>query len=127
MTTDTRLEEKLGFDRIRKIISDRCETEYAADRVANESFSTKKEIIRNRLLLTDEMRLIVMFEDSFPTTGYIDTLPFLKPLLKEGSNIDLLSVGKLKTMLETTRKITNFFHSIKDGIYPNLKRMASTV
>lgn len=124
---DTRLEEKLGFDRIRRIISDRCSTDYAADRASSETFSTLADTIRHRLLLTDEMRLIVMFEENFPTTGFIDALPFLKPLLKEGYSIDLLSIGKLKTMLDTTRKITNFFSNIKDGIYPNLKRMSSPI
>lgn len=127
MNIDTRLEEKLGFDRIRKAISDRCCTEYAADRVASEHFSSDEGTIKHRLLLTDEMRLIVMFEENFPTTGYIDAHPFLKPLLKDGYSIDVLSIAKLKTMLETSRKITSFFGNIKDGIYPNLKKMASPV
>lgn len=127
MSIDKRLEEKLGFDRIRKMIADRCCTEYAADRVSAEQFSTDLSAIRHRLLLTDEMRLIVMFEDSFPTTGYIDALPFLKPLLKDGFNIDLLSMGKLKTMIGTSGRITRFFSQIKDGIYPNLKHMAAPV
>ena len=127
MAIDSRLEEKLGFDRVRKIIADRCSTDYAADRVASEQFSTDPGIIRHRLLLTDEMRLIVMFEESFPTTGYIDALPFLKPLLKEGYSIDLLSVGKLRTMIGTLAKVSSFFAGMKDGIYPNLKRMASRV
>ena len=127
MAIDSRLEEKLGFDRVRKIIADRCSTDYAADRVASEQFSTDPGVIRHRLLLTDEMRLIVMFEESFPTTGYIDALPFLKPLLKEGYSIDLLSVGKLRTMIGTLAKVSSFFAGMKDGIYPNLKRMASRV
>lgn len=125
MATNTRLEEKLGFDRIRSLISDHCCTDYAADRAASEQFSTETSTIRRRLLLTDEMRLIVMFEDNFPTTGYIDALPFLKPLLKDGFSIDLLSLGKLKTMLETSRKICSFFSGIKDDIYPNLQKMTS--
>ncbi len=124
---DRRLEAKLGFDRIREMISDRCSTEYAARRVARETFCTKPETISRRLQLTDEMRLIVMFEENFPTSGYIDCLPFLMPLQNEGSNIDLLSLGKLRTMLETVRKITWFFNTIKDGIYPNLKKLASPV
>ena len=125
--TDTRLEAKLGFDRIRTLIADRCSTEYAAQRVATEAVLTDPAKIRRRLLLTDEMRLVVMFEENFPTNGYIDCLPFLTPLQKEGSSIDILSLGKLRTMLETVRKVTAFFHGIKDGIYPSLKRMAAPV
>lgn len=125
--TEERIEAILGFDRVRKIISDRCSTEYATARTAEENFSTDVREIRQRLLLTDEMRMIVMFEESFPSNGYIDCVRFLEILANEGSNIDLVSLGKLKTMLETLRRITLFFSNIKDGIYPNLKKMVSSI
>ena len=124
---DTRLEQKLGFDRIRKIISDRCSTAYAAGRTATETFSTDVRQIRKRLLLTDEMRLIMMFEDSFPSGGFIDCIDFLKPLERSSSAIDLISLRKLKTMLETLRKVISFFEGVKDEVYPNLKRMSSPI
>ena len=126
MPTD-RIEHILGFDRIRKIISDRCSTEYAVERTAAETFSTNEKEIRRRLLLTDEMRLIVMFEESFPSNGYIDCVGFLQMLENSGSNIDLTSLGKLRTMLETLRKVSMFFSNIKDGVYPNLKRMVAQI
>lgn len=124
---DTRLEGKLGFDRVRTFVADRCSTEYAVTRVTEERFSNDPKVIRERLALTDEMRLIVMFEENFPTNGYIDCLDFLKPLEKTSYTIDILSLGKLRTMVETVRKLTNFFMSIKDGVYPNLKRMSAPV
>ena len=124
---DTRLEQKIGFDRIRQIISDRCSTSYAAERTATETFSTKESQIRKRLLLTDEMRLIMMFEEGFPSGGFIDCIDFLKPLENPSSAIDLVSLRKLRTMLETLRKVTDFFEGIKDGVYPNLKRMSAHV
>ena len=124
---DTRLEQKIGFDRIRQIISDRCSTSYAAERTATETFSTNPSHIRKRLLLTDEMRLIMMFEDSFPSGGFIDCIDFLKPLERSSAAIDLISLRKLKTMLETLRKVTSFFEGIKDGVYPNLKRMSAPI
>ena len=124
---DVRLEQKIGFDRIRQIISDKCSTVYATERAASETFSTKASQIRKRLLLTDEMRLIMMFEDGFPSGGFIDCIDFLKPLESTSAAIDLLSLRKLKTMLETLRKVTNFFEDIKDGIYPNLKRMSAPI
>ncbi len=124
---DRRLEQKIGFDRIRQIISDRCSTAYAAERTATETFSRNPSHIRKRLLLTDEMRLIMMFEDSFPSGGFIDCIDFLKPLETSSAAIDLLSLRKLKTMLETLRKVTSFFEGIKDGVYPNLKRMSSHI
>ena len=124
--TDRRLEAKLGFDRIRTAIQARCSTEYAAGRVEEEEFSTSADEIRRRHLLADEMRLILMFEESFPTSGYIDAIPFLEPIGKNGS-IDVLSLGKLRTLLDTLSRALRFFHSVKDGIYPNLQHLASGI
>ena len=125
--THARLESKLGFDKIRKMIADHCLTDYAAGRVAEEDFSTNPDIIRQRLALADEMRLVLMFEENFPTTGYIDAIPFLSALERDGSCIDVLSLGKLKTVTDTIRRILHFFGSIKSGIYPQLERLASPV
>ena len=124
---DTRLEYKIGFDRIRQIISDKCSTTYAAERTANERFSNKASEIRKRLVLTDEMRLIMMFEDGFPSGGFIDCIDFLKPLERSSSAIDLISLRKLRTMLDTLRKVVGFFDSVKDEVYPNLKRMSAHI
>jgi DNA mismatch repair protein MutS2 len=122
-----KLENKLGFDKIRAMVAGRCSTDYASGRVMEEEFSSSPGTIRARLLLTDEMRLVLMFEESFPTTGYIDAIPFLEPLRNERARIDVLSLGKLKTMMDTTRRIVHFFGTVKDGIYPNLKSLARSV
>ena len=123
---DVRLEAKLGFDKVREAVGARCSTNYAAERVAEEDFCTDAAEIRRRLLLTDEMRLILMFEEGFPTSGYIDAIPFLEPIAGNAS-IDLLSLGKLRTMLETLRKALHFFHTVKEGIYPNLQHLAAGI
>ena len=78
-------------------------------------------------MLTDEMRLIMMFEDSFPSSGFIDCMNFLIPLEKSSAAIDLISLRKLRTMLDTLRKVISFFDEVKDGVYPNLKRMSAPI
>ncbi len=121
---DVRLEEKLGFDRVRGFVSHFCSTEYARSRTASEAFCTDGDEIMRRLLPVDEMKLILMFEDSFPRAGYVDCGGFLKELEMPSSHIDLPSLGKLRTMLETIGGILGFFGSLKDGVYPNLKKMS---
>ena len=103
-------EQKIGFDKIRTWISNRCQTRYAADRVANEEVSTEASIIRERLELTDEMRLILMFESSFPDSGYLDCLDFLVPLRTPATCIDLESLNRLKEVLNTLRRLTSFLN-----------------
>ena len=115
MGIDRRLEEKLGFDKVRALLSDRCSTDYALQRIAEETFSTKATEIRKRLLLTDEMRLIAMFEETFPTTGYIDALPFLVPLEKDGSSIDLLIPGSPSRVSERIESCYDVIFSVASG------------
>lgn len=122
-----KLENKLGFDRIRSMIGARCATEYGRDRAFNEAVSVDPTQIGKRLELTDEMRLIIMFESSFPGDGFVDMLPFLVPLQVESSYIDLLSLGKLRNALDTLKKIVSFFNNCKPQQYPNLKELASSI
>jgi len=121
------IEEKLGFDRVREMICNRCQSELASSIAVEEEFSADEYEIRHRLLLTEEMRLIVMFEDGFPTSGYIDTLDFLLPLQGEHSSIDLINIRKLKTMLETVSRLVRFFDMAQKGMYPNLRKMTSSI
>lgn len=122
-----RIEPKIGFNKIREMICAKCGTEYGRTRAREESFSTDKEEIVCRLSLTDEMRVIQIFESSFPDSGYIDCLPFLIPLRVGYSHIDILSLGKLRDALETLRKVTNFFKNATQGEYPYLKKMSEHI
>ena len=120
-------ERKLGFDRVRALIRDKCSMEYSKKKTDEERFSVSKEEISHRLELTEEMRMILMFEDSFPTQGYIDCLDFLLPLKAGSSYIDVVSMGKLQKAMDTVRRVASFFGSVKDGRYPCLKEMSSSV
>ena len=65
-----KIEQKLGFEKIREQLLLRCSTNYARERVAGEKVSHNPATITKRLVLTDEMRLICMFESSFPQSGF---------------------------------------------------------
>jgi DNA mismatch repair protein MutS2 len=122
-----KIEPKIGFDKIREMISAKCGTEYGRHRVEEESFSTSWREIELRLNLTDEMRLIQIFESSFPDSGFIDCIPFLVPLQAGYSHIDIVSLAKLRDTLETLRKILNFFKNTGEGEYPHLKKMSEPI
>ena len=127
MKDAARIEAKLGFDRVRQAILDRCSTDYAGRRVRDEEFCSDAAEISRRLHRTDEMRVVLMFEENFPTSGYIDAAGFLGPLEDSAYHIDVLSLGKLQTLSNTVRRIMAFFGSVRDGIYPELARMARPV
>lgn len=121
------LEQKIGFDRVRTAVCDHCQSEYATSMAEQEQFCTDPREIRHRLILTDEMRLILMFEDNFPTGGYIDSLDFLLPLQNPNASMDIVALRKFRTMLDTLSKVVNFFANTQSGVYPNLKKLTSPI
>lgn len=122
-----RTEHKLGFDKIRSLVKGKCSMKYSMERAETENFSVSREEISSRLELTDEMRMILMFEDSFPSQGFEDCMDFLLPLKAGSSYIDTVSLGKLRQALNAVRRIVGFFDSVKDGLYPCLKEMSSPI
>lgn len=121
------LEQKIGFNKVRDKIAAKCVTQYAQRKVAAEQISRDPEEILFRLGLTDEMRLICLFEDSFPAGGYLDTKEFLLPLQAENTSIDLPSLRALRTSLDTLRRILAFFRECKDDLYPLLRQISASV
>ncbi len=122
-----KIEEKLGFDKIKASLTERCCTEYAKGRVMEETVSTDPAEITRRLDLADQMRLICMFESTFPSGGYIDSIPFLKPLLNDAAVLNRENLVKLRTFLENLREILNFFKKSREGQYPALKKLAEPI
>ena len=127
MENCVKIEQKLGFEKIKEQLVLRCSTNYAKERVRGEKVSHNARTIGKRLSLTDEMRLICMFESSFPQSGFIDSIEFLKPLEVEYSSITLENMNRLYTFVENLKGVLNFFRSCKEGSYLNLKAMAEPI
>lgn len=127
MDNCVKIEQKLGFEKIREQLLLRCSTNYAKERVSSERVSHNAATISKRLVLTDEMRLICMFESSFPQNGFIDSIEFLKPLEIEYSSITLENMGRLYTFVENLKGVLNFFRNCKEGSYLALKAMAEPI
>ncbi len=122
-----KIEQKLGFDKIKESLVLRCSTRYARERVESEKVSSNPATIEKRLALTDEMRLICMFEPSFPSDGYIDSIDYLKPLETESSVLSIENMRKLQIFTENLRALLGFFKKCSPEQYPNLKNMAQPV
>ncbi len=127
MENSIKIEQKLGFEKIREQLMLRCSTNYAKERVKNEKVSHNAATITKRLVLTDEMRLICMFESSFPQNGFIDSIEFLKPLEVEYSSITLENMNRLYIFVENLKGVLQFFKGTKEGAYLALKAMAEPI
>ncbi|MFA6770421.1 MAG: Smr/MutS family protein [Bacteroidales bacterium] len=127
MINRDRTEEKLGFDKIRVMVQTLCSTETAKKMVSDAFFSDNRDRVVDLLSLTDEMRVITMLENNFPDCGYVETSSFLKQLEHNTYYLDIASIVKLRTSLDTLRQIIAFFNKSKEGAYPNMKSLIENV
>ncbi len=120
-------EKKVGFDIIREKIRLRCSTPYARQRAGSEEVSTNESTIMRRLELTDEMRVITMFETKFPQEGFTDCTEFLPKILAQNTCITLENLKSLSRLLQNHRQVVAFLQGTKDEQYPRIKEMAGKV
>lgn len=112
-------ERKIGFDRIRAQIAERCTMPTARERLAAEEFCTSAREIEHRLSLADEMRLVLDMEHDFPDGEYPDIQPVLTKLRIEGTFLDVAEVATLRQALTDIGAIASFLLHRKER-YPAL-------
>ncbi len=112
-------EQKIGFDRIRAQVAERCTMQAARERLADEGFCTSAREIERRLSLADEMRLIVEMERDFPDGDYPDVAPVIAKLRIEGAFLDVAEVVTLRQALADIGSIVQFIDNRKER-YPAL-------
>ncbi|MDR0660937.1 MAG: Smr/MutS family protein [Prevotellaceae bacterium] len=120
-------EQKVGFDKIRRMVEEKCITKLAKEKLADTSFSSSFDVVSLRLELTDEMRTVLMMEDSFPDNTYVDVVDFLKKIRVEGTFLDGMELLALSKALTAARELSNFFNKREDEKYPSLRQLSSTV
>ena len=120
-------EQKLGFDKIRQQIEGKCITQLARHMLAKTGFSNKFEEVQMRLELVDEMRTILLMEDSFPDNTYVDIVDFLKKIRVEGTYLDAVELLTLSKALTAAKELSQFFNKREDDKYPHLKQLAAGV
>ncbi len=112
-------ERKIGFDRIRAQLAERCTMPTARERLAAEEFSTSAREIEHRLSLADEMRIVLEMEHDFSKEDYPDIQPVLAKLRIEGAFLDVVEVVLLRQALAEIGAVVAFLLDRKER-YPAL-------
>ncbi len=120
-------ETKIGFDRIRLMLSERCLSPMGLDMVEKIGFQTDVESISFRLSVTYEFQQLLQFEDYFPSDNYFEISDCLNKIRLAGSFPEVQEVFDLKRSLETVKSIINFFKKKDEKSYPFLKSVCVRV
>lgn len=119
-------EEKVGFDRIRKMVMDSCLCNLGRDRADAMHFLTSAEEITSLLRQVDEFRKILVLDQEFPLDHFFDVTPSLKKLRLEGSYLEAEEFLQIRKSQGTIRSILAFL-SNEDHDYPALKELSHDI
>lgn len=126
MIYPSNFEEKIGFLQLRQYLKDRCISPLGVKKCDAMSFLSNYDKVNSRLLQTHEMLTILNGEVEIPIDNIHDMTQTLSLIRAEGSYMSADNLYKLKTSLDTIRKVHSFF-SLKDEndayVYPNLSEL----
>jgi DNA mismatch repair protein MutS2 len=120
-------EYKIGFDRIRYLLSEKCLSPMGLEKVDAIKFIDDFEHLSHRLSATYEFQQILQFEDFFPSEHFYKISDCLNKIKIEGTFPEVQEVFDLKRSLETVKTILSFFRNKDAAKYPVLRSMCSSV
>jgi DNA mismatch repair protein MutS2 len=120
-------ESKIGFDRIRTLLSEKCLSQMGIEKVNEIRFIDNFEQLSDILSATYEFQQILVFEDFFPSEHYYKISDCLTKIRVEGTFPEVQEVYDLKRSLETVKSILNFFKNKDAAKYPVLRSMCGSV
>ena len=110
MTYPQNFEEKIGFDKIRRLISDRCLSTLGSERVADMKFQTSFDIIEPLLRETEEFTHLLQNDEEFPADHYFDIRPSLQRIRIEGTFLDENRALQPAPLVRDHTRYCRFFH-----------------
>jgi DNA mismatch repair protein MutS2 len=120
-------EYKIGFDRIRSLLREKCLSPMGIDMIDNIRFLDDFDTLSHNLSATYEFQQVLQFEDYFPSEHYYKISDSLLKIRVEGTFPEVSEVFDLKRALETVKTILGFFKSRDETRYPVLRSMCGSV
>lgn len=127
---ESAFESKIGFDKIRAAVAQRCRGSLAAAEALEMSYSPDHETVVRKLTKVNEMLAILQASLDFPLRDIGDVNVSISELRAQGSYIPSLRLYRLMNALEQCSDIVRFFNaSRKDGVspYPELCKVAAAL
>ena len=127
MIYPSNFESKIGFDRIKELLREKCLSPMGTEKVERIGFSEKIDLISEQLTATSEFQHLLKFEENFPSDNYYSISDCLNKISIEGTFPEIRELFDLKRSLETIKSILNFFRTRDESIYPILRKMCGSV
>lgn len=122
-------EQKTGFDKVRRLLTEKCLSPLGEERVAAMSFSDDYQTVVDQLNQVDEFVRILHGDVDFPANFFFDVRYSMKRIRPEGTWLDERELFDLKRSLQTIQDIVRFFRPVEgeEIKYPALTALAGDV
>ncbi len=113
-------EAKVGFHKIRDLLSGYCISSMGRDTVASLAFSDDYGHIRQSLDQVSQFRQLINHHSGFPAQDYLDLRHCLRKLSLDGATISLEDLHHLNISLKTITAVLRFLKSLDPEHYLEL-------
>ena len=120
------IEQKLGFDEIRRLLTDGCKCTIGKEKIAQIEFSNNVETINNLLCQTMEMAEIITTQDDFPFPSFSTIYEELERIRPEGTYLTAIELHTLRKSLMEIQNILIFIGKHREQ-YPYIATLAEPV
>ena len=135
MIYPSNFEHKIGFDEIRTLLKERCQSSLGRNMVDEMAFSTNADEVNEWLLQTNEFRRIKETTDDFPMQYFFDMRESVARIRLVGTHLEENEVFDLRRSLETISNIVIYLNkgnaSENDEkvtyTYPALQRLTNDI
>ena len=120
-------EHKIGFDRIRLMLSAYCISQMGLEKAEKMDFSTDKGLIVKSLEQTDEFIRLLQTGVPFPVRDFHDLREAFHRIQIDGTCLNVEDLFALKPSLNVLEVILRFGHSENATDYPELKSLIDNI
>jgi len=117
-------EQKIGFDRIRTMVTEACTNPLGASLSESMAFSSDFNTVEEQLRQTEELRTLLTEESGYPSTDAADITAELQRIQIPGTFYDPEYLPDLQHTLRLFGEIGHYFNDARVLKYPRLSAIA---
>ena len=127
MLSPQNFEQKIGFDKVRALLADKCLSSLGQERVGEMVFTADFGDMSRMLDETDEFVKILQGDREFPSSWFFDLRGSLRRIRPEGTYLEEEELFDLRRSLGSIRDVVVFLSGGDEPGYPALRSLSTEV
>lgn len=120
-------ESKIGFDKIKQLLTELCLSTMGETLVAQLNFEHDFGLINQKLSQVSEMKELITIGEGFPQSNYYDLTPVFERIGIEGTFIEVEELFDFKGSLQTIIQIIHNVKHQEEGTFLELRSLLEEV